>query len=246
MTRGAIQSARGLAHSKTWQTFGAAFLLVGNALCFAADTSRTPGHDYDAPAPGTYALPVIKPAADGALVDSAGKSVRLTELTRGRITVLSFIYTRCAAANACPMATGVLLKLHRASATDAALANMLCLVSISFDPASDTPERMKAYSALTADYPTAAPWHFATTYSRAELQPILTAYGQVVDKKANPLDPAGPLNHNLCVFLVDAQGNIRNIYSSGTLDPRLVLADVRTLMLEPAQAGTHPAAKNSP
>jgi protein SCO1/2 len=33
-------------------------------------------------------------------------------------------------------------------------------------------------------------------------------------------------------YIVDAQGNIRNIYSSGTLDPRLVLADIRTLMME--------------
>jgi hypothetical protein len=42
------------------------------------------------------------------------------------------------------------------------------------------------------------------------------------------------LNHSLRVFLVDSAGNIRNIYSSGTLDLRLVLADVKTLMLESA------------
>ena len=31
-------------------------------------------HDYDAPAPGSYTLPVIKPAADGALLDSNGQT----------------------------------------------------------------------------------------------------------------------------------------------------------------------------
>jgi hypothetical protein len=31
---------------------------------------------------------------------------------------------------------------------------------------------------------------------------------------------------------MDAAGKIRNIYSSGMLDPRLVLADIRTLMME--------------
>ena len=56
-----------------------------------------------------------------------------------------------------------------------------------------------------------------------------------MDKKQNPLDPTGPLNHTLRVFLIDRAGNIRNIYSSGTLDPRLVLADVRTLMMEKRQ-----------
>src|SRR5262249_10555207 len=131
-----------------------------------------------------------------------------------------------------PYATGVLMQLHSDSADDPALAKQLRLVSMSFDPANDTPERMAAYSGLASQRPSAAPWHFVTTRSQAELKPILDAYGQAVDKKENPADPTGPLNHTLRVFLVDADGNIRNIYSSGTLDPRLVLADIKTLMLE--------------
>ena len=102
--------------------------------------------------------------------------------------------------------------------------------SATFDPVHDTPERMAAFSSLAAERPSAAPWHFVTTRSQAELQPILAAYGQAVDKKQNPMDPTGPLNHSLRVFLIDRAGNIRNIYSSATLDLRLVLADVRTLM----------------
>jgi cytochrome oxidase Cu insertion factor (SCO1/SenC/PrrC family) len=213
---------------------------IANLLAIAAigtsslamEDRRTPDHDYAAPRPGTYTLPVIKRAADGAVLDPRGKPVRLAQLTRGRITVMSFIYTRCAAAKACPYATGVLMQLHRESAEDPTLAKELRLVSMSFDPANDTPERMVAYSGLAAERPTAAPWHFVTARSQAELQPILEAYGQAVDQKQNPNDPTGPLNHTLRVFLVDAAGNIRNIYSSGTLDPRLVLADIRTLMLE--------------
>jgi len=200
------------------------------AVC--AESDRTAEYDYDAPKPGTYTLPSIGRAADGALLDSSGKPVRLAELTRGRITVMSFIYTRCAAARACPMATGVLMQLHRASAEDPALAKQLRLVSMSFDPVSDTPQRMAAYSALASARPTGAPWHFVTARSQVELQPILDAYGQAVDRKQNAADPTGPLNHTLRVFLVDAAGNIRNIYSAGTLDPRLVLADIRTLMAE--------------
>jgi cytochrome oxidase Cu insertion factor (SCO1/SenC/PrrC family) len=210
-------------------------LISAGAAALAGAGDRTADHDYDAPAPGSYTLPVIKTAADGALLDPQGKSVRLAELTRGRITVMSFIYTRCAAAKACPYATGVLLQLHRASAEDAALARELRLVSLSFDPVNDTPERMKAYSSLASSRPTAAPWHFVTAKSQAELQPILAAYDQTVDKKANPADPTGPLHHTLRVYLIDAAGRIRNIYSSGTLDPRLVLADVRTLLMEKVQ-----------
>jgi cytochrome oxidase Cu insertion factor (SCO1/SenC/PrrC family) len=56
-----------------------------------------------------------------------------------------------------------------------------------------------------------------------------------VDKRANASDPQGPLYHILRVFLIDRSGQIRNIYSSGTLDPRLVVADVKTLLLEEAR-----------
>src|SRR5687767_13174292 len=72
-----------------------AMLLLSVAITHAAE--RDPDYDYDPPAPGTYNLPVIKPAADGALLDSTGKPITLRDLTQGRITVLSFIYTRCAA-----------------------------------------------------------------------------------------------------------------------------------------------------
>lgn len=209
-----------------------AIALLGATFTARADLARTADHDYEPPAPGSYTLPVVKAAADGEVLDAHGKPLHLRELTQGRVTVLSFIYTRCAAAKACPMATGVLMQLHRLSAEDAALAKSMRLVSMSFDPVNDTPERMNAYAALATDRPTAASWHFITTRSQAQLQPILDAYGQAVDKKTNPFDPTGPLNHTLRVFLIDRAGKIRNIYSSGTLDVRLVLADVRTLMME--------------
>jgi cytochrome oxidase Cu insertion factor (SCO1/SenC/PrrC family) len=220
---------------KTALLFSALLGIGLSGLGAPGDSTRTAEHDYDAPEPGAYTLPIIKPAADGALLDSSGKSVPLRGLTHGRVTVLSFIYTRCASAKACPYATGVLLQLHRASAGDSELAKQLRLVSLSFDPANDTPERMAAYASVAAQDPVAAPWHFVTTRSIAELQPILTAYGQAVDKRQDPGSPSGPLNHTSRVFLIDREGRIRNIYSNGTLDLRLVLADVRTLMLESAR-----------
>ena len=206
-----------------------------NAAVWATDLPRTADHDYDAPVPGSYKLPIIKPAADGEVLDSQGRPLRLSGLTHGRLTVMSFIYTRCAAANACPMATGVLMQLHRLSAEDETLAKHMRLVSISFDPIADTPSRMAAYSALADSSKSTAEWRFITTASQDKLKPIIDAYGQAVDRKKNPNDPTGPLNHILRVFLIDRDGNIRNIYSSGTLDVRLVLADVKTLLAEQPQ-----------
>ncbi|MCC7373373.1 MAG: SCO family protein [Verrucomicrobiales bacterium] len=208
-------------------------LLAGTSLgALAATRETSTDYDYPPPAPGTYTLPVIKRAADGALLDVTGQPVRLASLTRGRITLMSFIYTRCANTKACPYATGVLLQIHRASTDDPRLSSHLRLVSMSFDPAIDTPTRMADYANLFSRRAGAAPWHFVTARNQEDLQPVLDAYGQAVDRKENPADPTGPLNHTLRVFLVDAAGFIRNIYSSGTLDPRLVLADIQTLMLE--------------
>ena len=200
----------------------------------AADNivSRDQDYDYDPPVAGSYSLPVIKRAPDGALVDSDSKTLNLRELTHGRITVLSFVYTRCTAQKACPYASGVLNQLHTLSMDDKVLAKNMRLVSLSFDPDYDTPKRLATYSEGMREQNGGCEWHFATATSRAELDSILNSYDQAVDKRSNTNDPQGPLYHILRVFLIDREGRIRNIYSSATLDPRLVLADVRTLLLE--------------
>ena len=211
------------------------FILLSVDLTSAADLPRDSDYDYDPPVPGSYSLPVVKAAADGAIFDSNGKPLNLRDLTHGRITVLSFIYTRCAAMKACPYAAGVLNQLHLLSVGDPTLAKNMRLVSMSFDPEYDTPQRLASYSENFLEEKSGCEWRFATAKSRADLEAILAAYGQAVDKRANASDPQGPLYHILRVFLIDREGRIRNIYSSGTLDPRLVLADVKTLLLEEAR-----------
>jgi protein SCO1 len=206
--------------------------IPASRLTSAADLPRDSDYDYEPPVPGSYSLPVVKPAADGALLDSNNKAINLRDLTHGRITVLSFIYTRCAAPKACPYATGVLGQLHDLSAKDATLTKNMRLVSISFDPEFDTPQRLASYSENVLEEKSGCEWRFVTAKSRADLQPILAAYDQAVDKRPNESDPQGPLYHTVRVFLIDRAGCIRNIYSSGTLDPRLILADVKTLLLE--------------
>src|SRR5262245_49225734 len=104
--------------------------------------------DFEAPEPGSYTLPIIKSAADGEVLNSRAEGLHLAQFTRGKVTVMSFIYTRCAAVKACPMATGVLRELQLLSAEDPALAEHLRLVSMSFDPGADTPKRMTDYANL--------------------------------------------------------------------------------------------------
>jgi protein SCO1 len=213
---------------------GLTLYLSGVTALVAADavSAHDADYDYDPPVAGSYALPVIKVAPDGAIIDSDSKSLNLRQLTHGRITVLSFIYTRCAAPKACPYAVSVLSQLHALSADDKVLAANMRLISLSFDPNYDTPQRLADYSEAMRDEKSGCEWHFATAKSNAALESILNGYGQAVDKRSNPNDPQGPLYHILRMFLIDRDGRIRNIYSSATLDPRLVLADVKTLVLE--------------
>jgi len=202
------------------------------AVAASAEELRNSDYDYDAPVAGTYQLPVIKPAADGALLESTGNATNLAALTAGKISVVSFIYTRCGDGRACPYATSVLNLLQRASLSDPALAKNLRLVSMSFDPEYDTPKQLAEYASNVRDSDGGCEWRFVAPRSVAETAPILAAYGQAINKKTDARAGGGPFNHTLRVYLIDRQRRIRNIYSTGTLDPRLVIADVRTLLLE--------------
>ena len=196
------------------------------------ELGRTAQYDYDPPEPGTYHLPAVKPAGDGNVLTPDGKKHRIRELLDGRVTLLSFIYTRCADPTACPVATGALYQIHFVSEKDPVIAENLRLITFSFDPEHDTPTVMANYSRGLRPDDDGCEWLFLTTSSEAELEPILEAYNQRVDRKKNAYDPFGPFYHMLRVYLIDGKGMIRNIYSFGLLDPRMVLTDVRTLLLE--------------
>jgi protein SCO1 len=193
---------------------------------------RTEDHDFDPPEPGTYDLPAIKRAADGEVLLTSGAETRLEQLLGGRVSILSFIYLRCRSPRACPHATGVLRQIHELSQEDRVLIDNLQLLTLSFDPAFDTPQRMAAYAQWFDSDGPASPWQFLTTRSEEHLAPILRAYDQVVDRRPDLEDETGPLTHPVRVYLVDRELRIRNIYSFAQLDPRLLLADVRTLLLE--------------
>jgi cytochrome oxidase Cu insertion factor (SCO1/SenC/PrrC family) len=127
---------------------------------------------------------------------------------------------------------------------DPALRGRVRLVSLSFDPVNDTPEAMRAYGGEHARN-AEVPWHFLTTYSMLFLQPILDAFGQDVEIELDAKGaPTRARTHLLKVFLLDQQGQVREIYSSAFLHPDVIVNDLRTLALEsagPAMAQAPPA-----
>src|SRR5262245_53865767 len=189
--------------------------------------TRDAAFDFKAPVPGTYRLPVIKPAPDGVVLDANGRRRRLHELMAGKVVVLSFVYTQCTDARGCPLATAVLYQVHQVSASDPVLAANMKLITLSFDPAHDTPAVMARY-ARPQDSAAArgSAWDRLTTDSERTLAPILAGYGQLVTRPAP--GATGGLSHRLRVYLIDRGQQIRNIYGLDFLDPRLLLADVQT------------------
>lgn len=194
--------------------------------------------DFDPPPPGSYQLPPIDRVGDHPLRDSNGAAVRLAELKQNRLAVVAFVYTTCSEAAGCPLAEAILYRLDRQLADDPALAAQVRLLTISFDPQRDTPERLATIRAAFAPH---TDWAFLTGADEAEIAPVLEDFGQPVAKlRYEDGTWTGTYRHVLKVFLLDEQNRVRNIYSTGLMSPALVMADLRTLALERA-AGPTPA-----
>ena len=183
---------------------------------------------FPAPASGSYALPSLGAAADGELLDSAGAPATLHTLFDDRTIVLSFIYTACPDVNGCPLATFVLARVQRSLSADESLKSRVRLVTVSFDPANDTPEVMRGYGERFERR--GVDWRFLTAESEQHLDPILADYDQAVIRDRGPDgEPIGTVSHILRVYLIDEQKEIRNIYSPSFLHPDVLLADIRTV-----------------
>ncbi len=193
---------------------------------------RAPVQDFVAPAPGSYALPVIQDGADGWVLERNWLPRRLAGYTHGAITLLSFVYTYCSDPTGCPLAYATFDAVKREVLADSMLRGKVRLVSLSFDPTNDTPDAMQAYGGANAK-DKRVPWFFLTTYSTAFLAPILDGFGQDVEVD---LDASGAPTrmraHMLKVFLLDARGRVREIYSAAFLQPRVIFNDIKTLALE--------------
>jgi protein SCO1/2 len=81
---------------------------------------------------------------DVELVDQDGKTVHLyQDLVKRRIAALSFVFTTCT--TICPLIGANLGRLQ--AELGQSLGEDISLVSVSVDPATDTPQRMKAWGA---------------------------------------------------------------------------------------------------
>ena len=241
---------------KTYKTFFLVFIAFAMPLALAETKQSTqpqplaPGYSdltFTAPIPGTYRLPILGQASNGNVLDSEGRETSLHKLMGNadypdKVVLLSFIYATCSDINGCPLATAVFHKIKNRLEKAPELANHLRLITLSFNPEHDTPERMKEYGATLQGK--GVEWHFLTTRSEQELQPILKNYKQTAEKIYDAKGKfTNTFSHNLRVYLIDQHKQLRNIYNTELLHPDTLISDIKTL-LQPEAKLAEPTSNN--
>jgi len=118
------------------------------------------------------------------------------------------------------------------------VAHGVRLLSMSFDPDYDTPVVIKEHARIWRSQKKGAPeWRFLTAPDRVALAPLLVAYNQSIGPKSDKGSSTSEFYHIFRAFLIDRKGKVRNIYSLDFLDPKLVVTDIKTLLLEEKGAG---------
>ena len=139
------------------------------------------------------------------LEDQDGQKFTLATY-RGRPVALDFIYTQCK--SVCTLLSAALQRLDRAERSWLGEDRMQ-LVSISFDPARDTPVRLSEYAArYGAD---GRGWRFARVHDAHDLARLLDAFGVVV-----VADGAGDFQHNAAIHVLDRDGRLARVLDVDT------------------------------
>ena len=162
-------------------------------------------------------LDASEPAPDFSLGTARGGWVTLASLA-GEPVLLDFIFTRCP--GPCPILTGIHADA-RAGLSDAERARLRS-VSITLDPAFDTPEVLDGYRrARRLDD---ANWSFLTGPEQ-DVARVVRAFGVGAIR-----NEAGDLDHTVATFLIDARGRIARRYLGTRHTPEELQRDVRELL----------------
>ena len=175
-----------------------------------------PAVQYHVPTAGD-AVPDFK------LVNQDGRTIHLAQF-KGRVLLLTFIYTRCPLPDFCPRMNKNFAEIDKALAADPKLYSTTHLLSISFDPKFDTPAVLKSYGGIYTGGTTGkfAHWDFAATPADE-----LDAVAQFFDLGVTPGE-GGTLNHSLSTVLVGKDGKVLAWYPTNDWTPAEVLAAVKS------------------
>ncbi|HEX8921623.1 MAG TPA: SCO family protein [Pyrinomonadaceae bacterium] len=176
--------------------------------------------------PESSALPKPGDAVpDFRLINQDGKPVRLKQY-QGKTVLLTFIYTRCPVPDYCSLMSSNFAAIDRELQKDAALYKETHLVSLSFDPAYDTPKVLRSYGASQTgkyDQETFAHWEFVTG-DDAEVKKVAQFFGLTYVPEKDQII------HSLQTALITTDGKIAKLYSGNKWKPAEVVSDIRALV----------------
>ena len=174
-------------------------MLTAVLLGFLAGADSVPGSR----------LAVIRPAPDFTLTTQDEKPLRLSDL-KGKVLLVSFIFTTCN--GTCPATTHRMGQVQQLLQSRGLLKDdKVRLLSITLDPARDTPDALRRYMKLYDADP--AHWSFLTGPSD-KVNRVLAAWDMWAKPAAN-----GQLDHPSRIFLIDRQGRVAKSITWGFSRP---------------------------
>lgn len=171
---------------------------------------------YHVPEPGDE-------VPDFTLLNQSGHTIGLKQY-RGKVLLMTFIYTRCPLADYCPRMSRNFAQIDQQLAGDPRLYNATHLLSVSFDPTYDTPKVLKSYGgAYTGKYSkeTFGHWEFA-----APSEKELPKMEQFFDFGVTPGEN-GTLQHSLATVVIGKDGKVIAFYPTNDWSVAAVLAQVK-------------------
>ncbi|MES1256448.1 MAG: SCO family protein [Acidobacteriota bacterium] len=203
-----------------------ATLVVVSNDAYLTDVRKVGEAPLEAPPPETQVassgFELLKPGEavpDAAFVDQNGRT-RSFSAYKGQTVVLTFIYTRCPMPTFCPLMDRHFASLQRSLEADPAMKNVQ-LLSISFDPLSDTPRVLKKHAQeLKAD---PKRWTFFTG-DRDAIDQFAARFGVSVSRS---LSDALDITHTLRTAIVGPDGKLMKVYTGNEWTPERVLADLK-------------------
>ena len=148
--------------------------------------------------------------------NSLGQKIQLSDFA-GQAYAFTFVFTRCPFPNFCPRMN---MNFEAAYQQLMAMPNGPTnwhLISISFDPEFDTPERLKEYSATYKPDPKKWSW---VTGGMSEIDAITEQLGLAFALENNTY------NHNLRTVVVDKNGVIRHVFWGNEWKPDELVKEI--------------------
>ena len=184
---------------------------AGRPLRAVSPAAAPAAHDGALPEPNR-AISVGDPVPDFTLTDQTGGTVRLSQF-RGEPVAVTFAYTRCPDATACPMTMQKFAKLNAALAKE----KNGRLLAVTVDPETDTPAVLADYAKRIGADPQR--WRFLTGDPRA-LARVAETFGVLYYPEH------GKIVHSQAVAVIDPSGRLAAVYYGSDWEPEQILKDL--------------------